>query len=312
MQTTRQWMVTHNWMVEGNRQSEWIDKRGIMLWLAFYFGGLGGGAYIVSLFFNNLLGMAIGVIIAVGIKGTLHLLFLGKPARFWRLLFHPQTSWLSRGLFFVFTFGGIAFIQIVLQSFWPDQLPALIIVLKVVAGIAALCVATYTGFVLNSVKGVPFWGLSFLPLLFVACGILGGFGINTAIAAFDQTLNLDVIEMWSRILLIINVILIVMYLSIEASRKGPTGKKSVLMQIRGTLSAQFWIGVVALGIFVPALIAIFSIFTGEATAGVLVTGTICEIIGGMMLRFCVLKSGMYNPMFENDSIIKRGQLNVRA
>jgi formate-dependent nitrite reductase membrane component NrfD len=316
MQTARQWMVTHNWMVEGNRQSEWIDKRGIMLWLAFYFGGLGGGAYIVSLFFNNLLGMALGVVIAVGIKGILHLFFLGKPARFWRLLFHPQTSWLSRGLFFVFTFGGFAFVQLVLSyltkynSSMPD-VGALIMVLKILAGICALCVATYTGFVLNSVKGVPYWGLSLLPVLFLACGVLGGFGLNVAIAAYDHSLNLDAAEMGSRIMLIVNVVIIALYLGIEA-RRHDAGKKSVLMQIRGSISGQFWFGVVALGIVVPAVIAISSIFTGEATAWVLVTGTVCEIIGGAMLRYCVLKSGMYNPMFMNDSIIKRGKSNVRA
>jgi polysulfide reductase chain C len=184
--------------------------------------------------------------------------------------------------------------------------------LKVIAGIAALCVATYTGFVLNSVKGVPYWGLSLLPVLFVACGILGGFGLNVAIAAFDNTLNMPVIEMGSRIMLVINVVIIILYLTIEANRKGPTGKKSVLMQIRGNLSGQFWVGVVTLGIVVPAAIAIFSIFSEESTAWVLVFGTVCEIIGGMMLRYCVLKSGVYNPMFENDSIIRRGQSNVRA
>jgi formate-dependent nitrite reductase membrane component NrfD len=304
-------MVTHNWMVEGNRQTEWIDKRGIMLWLAFYLGGLGGGVYLVSLIFNNLLGMAIGVVIAVGIKGILHLLFLGKPIRFWRLLTHPQTSWLSRGLFFVFGFGAFAFVQIVLQFFWPDQMAALIVVLKVLAGLMALSVATYTGFVLNSVKGVPYWGLSLLPLLFVACGILGGFGMTVAIGAFDETVNLAAVEMGSRIMLIINVILIALYLTIEARHEG-TGKKSVLLQIRGAISPQFWFGVVALGIVVPAIIAISSMFTGEATAWVLVTGTVCEIIGGAMLRYCVLKSGMYNPIFNSDSIIKRGQPNVRA
>ena len=295
MQTSRQWMTSHEWMVKGNQQTEWIDNRGIMLWLAFYFGGLGGGCYLVSLFFNNLLGMAIGVVIAVGIKGLLHLFFLGKPTRFLRLLSHPQTSWLSRGLYFVFTFGAFAFVQIVLQFFWPDQMATLIIVLKVIAGIAALCVATYTGFVLNSVKGVPFWGLSLLPVLFVACGILGGFGMNVAIAAFDENINLAVVEMGSRIMLVINVIIIALYLTIEVRSEG-TGKKSVLMQIRGSISPQFWFGVVALGIVVPAIIAISSLFIGEGAAWVLVTGTVCEIIGGMMLRYCVLKSGMYNTL----------------
>jgi formate-dependent nitrite reductase membrane component NrfD len=309
MQTGRQWMVSQDWMVKGNQQTEWIEKRGILLWLAFYTGGLGGGLYLVSLFFNNMWGMLIGWIIVAVIKGGLHFMFLGKPARFWRLFMHPQTSWLSRGLFFVVLFAGFGALQLLLQYFVPDQ-TSLIMTLKVLAGIFALCVATYTGFVLNNVKGVPFWNLSLLPVLFVACGILGGFGMTVAIGTFDSNVNMGAAEMGSRIMLALNVIIIVLYLLIEARREG-TGKRSVLLQISGSISPYFWFGVVALGIVIPAIIAVYSIFSGEATAVILILGTACEIIGGAMLRYCVLKSGMYNPIFMSDSL-RRGPANVRT
>ena len=216
-------------MTKGNRQTEWIENRGILLWLAFYAGGLGGGLYLVSLFFNSLWGMVIGWFIVAGLKGAFHFIYLGQPTRFWRLVLHPQTSWLSRGLLFVVTFAGFGFIQILLSFFLPDQ-TALILVFKIIAGILALCVATYTGFVLNNVKGVPFWGLSLLPLLFVSCGILGGFGLTVAIAIFSPAVNMAAAEMGSRILLIINVLLIAIYL-ISASRREAAGKQSVLFQI---------------------------------------------------------------------------------
>ncbi|MDD5703366.1 MAG: hypothetical protein PHU23_15125, partial [Dehalococcoidales bacterium] len=74
-----------------------------------------------------------------------------------------------------------------------------------------------------------------------------------------------------------------------------------LYQIRGSISPIFWIFVVLLGIVIPAAIAVFSLFTGEATSVVLILGVICEIIGGAMLRYCVLKSGMYNPLFSPSS-----------
>ena len=118
---------------------------------------------------------------------------------------HPQTSWLSRGLLFVSRFRRIRFVQIMLSYFLPDQTVA-ILVLKVIAGIFALCVATYTGFVLNNVKGVPFWDLPILPLLFVACGILGGFGLTVAIGVFSGYINMAAAEMGSRIMLIVNVL----------------------------------------------------------------------------------------------------------
>jgi len=297
MQTARQWMVTHEWMVKGNRQTEWIEKRGILLWLAFYTGGLGGGLYLVSLFFNSAWGLFLGWFIVTVLKGPFHLLYLGKPARFWRLLTHPQTSWLSRGLFFVFGFAGLGLLQLLFSYFLPEQI-GVILALKILAGIFALCVATYTGFVLNNVKGVPFWELPLLPLLFVACGILGGFGMTVAIAQFSSGINLEAAEMGSRIMLIINVLLIASYLVLAAAKKENTGKQSVLFQLTGGISPIFWVCVVILGIIIPAAIAIFSLSGGEAVSLVLIIGTVCEIIGGMMLRYCVLKSGMYNPIFD--------------
>ena len=300
MQTARQWMVTHEWMVKGNRQTEWIDKRGLLLWLAFYTGGLGGGLYLVSLFFNSVWGMFLGWFIVAVLKGTFHFIFLGKPARFWRLVTHPQTSWLSRGLLFVVGFAGFGFIQILLSAFLPSQ-TTMILIFKIVAGLFALCVATYTGFVLNNVKGVPFWDLPILPLLFVACGILGGFGITIAIAILSPNVNMVAAETGSRIMLMINVLLIVTYL-VVSSHKEMVGKQSVLFQIKGGISPIFWTCVVAMGIIVPALIAIFSIFSGEETAIILIMGAMCEIIGGAMLRYCVLKSGMYNPIMAGKSL----------
>ena len=46
-------------MVKYTSQTEWIDRRGIFLWIAFYTGGLGGGLYLVSLYFNSLWGMGL-------------------------------------------------------------------------------------------------------------------------------------------------------------------------------------------------------------------------------------------------------------
>jgi sulfite dehydrogenase (quinone) subunit SoeC len=296
MQTSRQWMVTHEWMLKGNRQTEWIDNKGLLLWLAFYTGGLGGGLYLVSLFFNNLWGMLAGWIIVAVLKGSFHMLYLGKPTRFWRLLSHPQSSWLSRGLFFVAGFAGVGFIQIMLSYFTPEQ-TALILALKVIAGTFALCVATYTGFVLNNVKGVPFWDLPILPLLFVACGILGGFGMTVAIGISATEINMAAAEMGSRIMLLINALLIVIYLAM-AARDHRTGQQSVLFQLTGGISPIFWICVVLLGILIPASIAVYSLFGGESVSLVLILGTVCEITGGVMLRYCVLKSGIYNPLIN--------------
>jgi formate-dependent nitrite reductase membrane component NrfD len=286
-------LEAHEWMINYTRQTEWIDRRGILLWIAFYAGGLGGGLYLVSLYFNSLLGMLVSWLIIAVVKGTAHLIYLGKPIRFWRIVFRPQTSWLARGIIFVFAFIAFAAVQMAL-SFWMPGTAGEII-FKVLAGLSALAVTVYTGFVLNTVKAVPFWNSTLLPLLFVLCGILGGFGLAVIIALSGGNIDIGAAEMGSRWLLIVNALLILAYLWTAANRE-PTGKQSVIEQMRGQLAPVFWIGIVALGIIIPLAIAFSSYFTSGVSSALLVIGVACEVIGGLALRYCVLKAGAYKPL----------------
>jgi formate-dependent nitrite reductase membrane component NrfD len=288
-------MEVHEWMLKYTRQTEWIERRGILLWLAFYAGGLGGGLYLVSLYFNSLWGMLISWLIIAGLKGGAHFAYLGKPWRFWRMIFRPQTSWLSRGLIFVILFTGFAAIQLALSFWLPGSVWEL--VFKVLAGIMALSVATYTGIILMTVKGVPFWNSLLIPVLFVLCGILGGFGLLAIIALNSSQVDITAVETGSRWLLIINALLVAIYLW-RAANKEPTGKQSVLEQIQGSVAPVFWIGVVALGIITPLITAFSSYFIGEASSLLLVTSVICEIAGGLALRYCILKGGAYIPLVK--------------
>lgn len=280
-------------MIKYTRQTEWIDRRGIFLWIAFYAGGLGGGLYLVSLYFNSLWGMFLSWLIIAILKGGTHLAYLGKPWRFWRIVFRPKTSWLARGLIFVMLFIGFGAIQLIF-SFWMPGTTGEII-FKVLAGITALAVAIYTGFVLNTVKAVPFWNSALLPVLFVLCGILGGFGLSVVIALNGGDVDIAAAETGSRWLLIINALLIAIYLWVAANRES-TGKQSVMEQMRGSLAPVFWIGIVVLGIIIPVAIAFSSYYAGDISAPLLATGVACEVAGGLALRYCVLKAGAYKPL----------------
>lgn len=280
-------------MINYTRQTEWIDRRGIFLWIAFYAGGLGGGLYLVSLYFNSLWGMFISWLIIAVIKGGTHLIYLGKPLRFWRIITRPNTSWLARGFIFVFLFIGLVAIQLILSYWLPGS--AAEVVFKVLGGITAFAVAVYTGIILKNVKGVPFWNSALLPVLFVLCGILGGFGLSVVIALNGGDVNLAAAETGSRWLLIANALLIVVYLW-RASIRESVGKQSVLEQIHGQSAPIFWTGIVALGIVVPLAIALGSLISNEVPTALIITGVICEIIGGLALRYCVLKAGAYKPL----------------
>jgi formate-dependent nitrite reductase membrane component NrfD len=286
-------LETHEWMINYTRQTEWIDRRGIFLWIAFYAGGLGGGLYLVSLYFNSLWGMFISWLIIAVLKGGTHLIYLGKPMRFWRIVTRPNSSWLARGFIFVMLFVIFVAVQLVFSYWLPGS--AAEIVCKVLAAISAFIVTVYTGFVLKTVKAVPFWDSALLPVLFVLCGVLGGFGLSVIIALNGGNIDIEAAETGSRWLLLINALLIVIYLWSAANRE-TTGKQSVMEQIKGSNAPIFWVGIVVLGIIIPVVITFSSYFITYVSSGLLIFGVACEIAGGLALRYCVLKAGAYKPL----------------
>jgi formate-dependent nitrite reductase membrane component NrfD len=293
-------MEAHEWMVRSTYQTDWITRRGIFLWLAMYTGGLGGGLYLVSLYFNSVVGMLISLLIVAGLKGSLHFAYLGKPLRFWRMMFRPQTSWIARGFIFVVLFVGFAAIQLILSYWLPGTTWE--ILFKVLAGLMAFGVAIYTGFVLNSVKAVSLWNSRLLPLLFVTWGLMGGFGLSVVIALYGGSVELHAAETGTCWLLMMNALLIIVYLWTSAHRD-ETGKKSVMDQMRGNVAPAFWIGVVLLGIAVPLTIVLFSTLSGDVIPAVIIAGVSCEVIGGLSMRYCLLKVGIYKPLFKRPSYL---------
>ena len=84
--TARQWMVTHEWMIKPMAQAEWIEGKGLLVWLAEVFSALGTGLYLVSLFFSQadsevtaFWGGMLGWICIAIFKLPLHLPTSGSP-----------------------------------------------------------------------------------------------------------------------------------------------------------------------------------------------------------------------------------------
>lgn len=171
----------YEWMVKCTPQTEWIVKRGILLWLAFFFIELGAGAYFVGFFFDSLPSMIIGWFVC-GVPGCgFHLLYLGRPLRFFRMFAKPQTSWISRGMVFVTLFLFLGFINIALGLFSTP-----IIVLSVITMVLAFLVVIYGGFAMCCVNGIPLWNTALLPILYVVSGLWGGSGDDARCSSGDR------------------------------------------------------------------------------------------------------------------------------
>jgi len=286
-------MKLYEWMVQYTPQTEWIERRGILMWLAEVSGGLGGGLYLVSLYLNSLWGMFIGWLIILLLKGGFHLAYLGKPLRFWRIVLKPQTSWIARGLIFVALFIGFGAIQLAFAYWLPGTTWE--VVFKILAGIMAFGVLIYTGFVMNYVNGIPLWNTGLLPVLFVITGVLDGFGLVLAIALGGGDIDIMVAETGSRVLLIVSALLITVYLW-SATYTGSTGKHSVIELIRGSIAPIFWVGIVLCGIIIPIVISVSSYFAHEAATPLLITAIACDMIGAFTLKYSLLKGGIYGPL----------------
>ena len=286
-------MKPYEWMVKHTPQTEWIERRGILMWLAEVFGGLGAGLYLVALYFDSLWGMFIGWLIIIAFKGGFHLAYLGKPLRFWRILLRPQTSWMARGFIFMLLFIVFGAIQLIFSNWLPGTAGEF--VFKILAGLAAFLVAIYTGFVMNYVNGIQLWNSALLPLLFVLTGVLDGFALVMAIALFGGNIDIMATEAASRILLITTAAVIAVYLW-SATYMGPSGRQAVIELIRGNLAPVLWVGVVLCGIVLPVCISVSTYFAGEASSPLLITAIISEMVGAFTLKYAILKAGIYAPL----------------
>jgi formate-dependent nitrite reductase membrane component NrfD len=300
----RQWMVTHEWMIKPTPQTEWIERRGVLVWIAEVFTSLGAGLYLVSLFYNNWWGMLVAWLVIMFLKLPPHLIYFGKPLRFWRTIIPFtntwKTSWFTRGINFTVYFGTIVFFQLVVTYVATNVFPGTAwatwdIVLRVLGGIFAFLVGIYSGFIMSYCRSLPFWNSGLLPLVLLFAGVADGYALMLAIGLADHTVKIMAIEFGSRILLTVNIILMAAYLW-NATYTSKTAKYSTMLLLKGNLALPFWVGVIAFGIIVPLAISSSSYFVGEASAPLLIVAIALHTVGAVALKYVLLKAGVHNPI----------------
>ncbi len=286
-------MRPYEWMVKHTPQTEWIEGQGILFLLAFFFIELGAGIFFVSSLFGGLAGEVIGWLVCAVLGGGFHLLYLGRPFRFYRMLLRPQTSWISRGFIFVFAFLVLGAIHLAL-SFRGGSAQGLVFA----ADAFGFLTIIYGGFAMNTINGIPLWNSALLPVLFVVAGLWGGAEVSMALLLPGG----GGLEPAIQILLAALVVIFPTYL-ISARYGLPAGKFSVSEIVTGKWWPVFWIAVVCLGMMLPLAVAAVSFFLGlEAIPVQLLYGSIfCGLLGDLLLRYLLLKNAFYNPLVQAGS-----------
>ena len=316
--TMRQWIVTHEWMVNPMQQTEWIEGQGLLIWLAEVFSSLGTGLYLVSIFVSNphaepatirtaWWGALAGWLIVIGLKLPLHIVYLGKPLRFWRAM-PPftnawKTSWIARGSFFTAVFSAFGLFQLLTSYFSLGS--GLDILMKVVAGFFCVLTALYCGFMMSFCKSLPFWNTGLLPVVIMNAGIADGLALLIGVRMITGYFSFTALETVTRVLLLVNVLLI-FSLIMNGSYRSATAGFSSKELIAGRASLPFWVGTILMGIVVPMGISLQTLWGGgEATHGLMIAAVVAHTLGAFGLKYCILKVGIYEPIVPKARVMGR-------
>jgi formate-dependent nitrite reductase membrane component NrfD len=285
------------YMVKYTQQKNWIDGRGNFIAFAFFLGGISGGLFMAAAYFDSILGMFIAICISA-LMGISYMIHLGQPSQFWRMLSKPKTSWISRGFIFIFLYAGFALIAVILD-YWFPQFSAAITAFKILGGIFAFAQSIYTGFAVSYVSAIKLWNSAILPILFVVCGFSGGLAILMGISLGGSESVLVNIENITRITLIAFAVILIVYLW-NTTYSGAVAKDAVARLLGGSVAPVFWTGVIVLGVIVPLGISIGTYFSDSTSTALILTAVVTEIIGGLSLRYVVLKGGIYLPLTSGE------------
>lgn len=288
-----------------------LEKQLAFQWpiaLAIFFGGAGGGIFLISYVLNIVLdasisraGLVLGPLLAMACAGSLFV-DLGNKKGTQRLfldLSRLSSSWISRGawaLLFFIIFGlaySLTFIDAFSWLLWL-RLSAINGALGFLGALLALIVVIYTGFLLGVVKSIPFWNNPLLPILFITSGLGSGAAILLLISSFilpDLSKAASIAGTLTRTeitLILAQLIMLWAYLGIATHRDIASAESVKLIKVPMTL-------IVIFGLVVPLGLLIYSLFSGNPRAAVVFdfAAALLELAGALFLRFAILNSGVY-------------------
>jgi formate-dependent nitrite reductase membrane component NrfD len=286
------------WGIKEAPAREWSEGKGALISVAMFLGGIAGGTYLISLYFNNIWGMLIGWVFAMGM-GLFDMAHLKKPTRFWRIAFKANSSWISRGFIFVILFIGAAGLQLLFHLVTGNaaNAPAAAeIFFRVVAGILGFCVAIYSGFVVGFVGGIKFWNSAIMPVLVVIGGLAGGAAVLLATVSFTSAASFSTIQSLAQFFLALYAIALLILLWV-ATYSSQEAKDSALLLLKGSMAALFWVLIIVIGIIVPLVLEFIA---GVDSSALLVVSAVLVLAGNLAMRYGIIKAGRYSPLINGE------------
>jgi formate-dependent nitrite reductase membrane component NrfD len=259
---------------------------------AFFFGEIGAGLFLISLLTGHVLGMLVGYLIVIAGKNTAHLLYLGRPGRFWRAAMRPDRSWIARGIWATGIFGIAGLVCLAPYFSLGLALPALAPAARLAAAVAALFIMFYDGMVMKASSSIASWNTALLPVLCLTYGSLGGATLSITVREI-QGLEVPGLlvsgELW---LLAINFLLLLLYVT-RMKHWIPAAQQAMQLLLRGRYRSAF-LGLVLL-VGIGATYAFSLLHSRLHSAFFVGLVAVCELVGDFSLVMVLLKSGLFAP-----------------
>jgi sulfite dehydrogenase (quinone) subunit SoeC len=290
--TQKRQQPEYEWMIEPTQQEEWIEGQGAYLWLAFFFSEIGAGIYFVSLFIDFSAGLILGYLMALGLGGWLHMRYLGNPMRGWRILTKYKTSELARGMWIIMAFAVLGFFQILPSIFPALPWTGFNVLFKIITGVVCIMIIMHGFATMNVIRSLPSWSSTMILPLSIISGIWVG---SQFVQLFYTPYAADpnAFEVWSRVFFFVYLCFVVLFVW-GTYHVSNTARFSMEELLKGNYSQIFYAGVVGIGLAVPLLLTL--IMWAEVNLFLLFLRLVFVLVGDMLLRLTIMKSGYYTPL----------------
>jgi DMSO reductase anchor subunit len=278
----------YEWMVNPTRQRQWIDDKGVFLWMAFFLSEIGAGLYFMSLFYSYRPGLILGWLITLVLGGVIHMLYLGNPKNAWRMIMKPKTSELSRGIWVISIFAVFGFFQIIASDGFN-------MAANLITGTLCLLIISHGFATMNVIRALPAWSSTMVLPLSVISGVWVGSQILQFMwAVSGQGAAASGMEVWAEVFYLIYFLCIVLYVW-GTWHAGGTAKASLKAMLDGKLKQITLIGVGGLAIVLPLLFTL--IMWGGDTNGFVIFLRLASVCAGdLAIRYLIMKSAVYKPL----------------
>lgn len=280
-------------------QRVWGEGRGVLMVVGHFVVGVAAGGWLMSLIFGSRAGLLASYLLAV-VGGLVHLGFLGHPERFWRMTRRVKTSWVSRGFvgLFVFLVGGFLYL---VPLFWPASAwgtdSVLALLGYVLAGIGMIILIGYMGFVYTASKAIPFWNSPLHPALYVAYAMRGGVAtvlVTRALEANSAQVT-QLLTIWIGVTAIVALFFLLELHGAHMSGNA-AAQRSVHDLLAGRVAPYFYVGILALGLALPALL-VWSGMTGPLSLSAMAVLGIASAAGDFFMKYATIRAGIHLPVW---------------